>query len=658
MPRQKLPILHRSGTLTLERASEGENASYRFSISSEAEIERFFGIEVLSHDPSAIDTTYLKRGMAVMAQDRLTHGYHDGTQVGIFEDHEVKAKKLTGTVRFSRSAKAQEIASDVEDGIRKQVSVGYRVLKAKVERGKAGKPDRWVATRWQPFEVTILPLAADVSVGPSRAPESEADQYPVEIEKVAGVPGEEGERAMPPKETGTQTPPAPAGTRSPDGGGQQSDPPAPASPTPPTQPAQPTARAAVADPPPPAPRRSRDEETSEIVRMCAENGLSARASDWIREGLTPEQVGYRILQERRTQGRGTPSAEELGFSERELRGYSYARALNNLCLGRVDEGLEGEVHRELRRNLPQNYEYRGGVLLPMRVRALDAATAGAGAELVGEDNQELITILRNRARVLSLGARMLTGLTGPVPFPKQTGALTIYWVGENPAADVADSDIATGNITLAPKTMQGSTAVSRQLLAQASIDVETMIRTDLGAGHALAIDLAAIHGSGAAGEPQGIYHAPDVLVEAMGGVPTFEKLVSMGGKVADANADMGALAYLTTPLMAAKLKTTPEVAAVFTKFIWTGNFQDGEIAGYKAAATNQVSKTLGAGSDHGLVFGNWNDVMIGLWQAMEVIVDPYSKKKRGLVELTSFQMGDVLLRRGVSFCKATGATIS
>jgi hypothetical protein len=110
--------------------------------------------------------------------------------------------------------------------------------------------------------------------------------------------------------------------------------------------------------------------------------------------------------------------------------------------------------------------------------------------------------------------------------------------------------------------------------------------------------------------------------------------------------------------MAAKLKTTPEVAAVFTKFIWTGNFQDGEIAGYKAAATNQVSKTLGAGSDHGLVFGNWNDVMIGLWQAMEVIVDPYSKKKRGLVELTSFQMGDVLLRRGVSFCKATGATIS
>jgi len=99
--------------------------------------------------------------------------------------------------------------------------------------------------------------------------------------------------------------------------------------------------------------------------------------------------------------------------------------------------------------------------------------------------------------------------------------------------------------------------------------------------------------------------------------------------------------------------------------IWQGTLEvggTGRIAGYRAAATNQVSKTMTGsaetgGAEHGLIFGNWADMIIGLFASLELVVDPYAKKKRGLIEVTSFQMADLILRHGESFAKTTGATI-
>src|SRR5439155_6320181 len=107
---------------------------------------------------------------------------------------------------------------------------------------------------------------------------------------------------------------------------------------------------------------------------------------------------------------------------------------------------------------------------------------------VFESPGEVIELLRTQARVISLGARVLTGLSGPVSFPKQTGGMTVLWVPENPASDVTSSELALGLVMLQPKTLQGTTAYSRQLLAQASADVERMVRNDLGEAHARAID--------------------------------------------------------------------------------------------------------------------------------------------------------------------------
>jgi hypothetical protein len=46
--------------------------------------------------------------------------------------------------------------------------------------------------------------------------------------------------------------------------------------------------------------------------------------------------------------------------------------------------------------------------------------------------------------------------------------------------------------------------------------------------------------------------------------------------------------------------------------------------------------------------------MIGEWGILEIITDPYAKKKQGMIEVTSFLLADIQLRHGESFCKATG----
>jgi HK97 family phage major capsid protein len=194
-------------------------------------------------------------------------------------------------------------------------------------------------------------------------------------------------------------------------------------------------------------------------------------------------------------------------------------------------------------------------------------------------------------------------------------------------------------------------------MAQSSIDVEQFVRNDLAAQHALAWDQAVLHGTGSSNQPTGIYAAGSVNSIAMGGTPTYGKLIDMVAEVLKDNALMGSLAFVSTPGMAGKLAQTVIAASTDSRMIWTGPLNDGQLVGYRAVATNQVKADLGSGSDHGLIFGDFTSVMIGTWGALEIVVDPYALKKQGMVEVTSFQLADIALRHPQSFCKATGATI-
>jgi hypothetical protein len=122
----------------------------------------------------------------------------------------------------------------------------------------------------------------------------------------------------------------------------------------------------------------------------------------------------------------------------------------------------------------------------------------------------------------------------------------------------------------------------------------------------------------------------------------------------DVNADqLGDPGWLTTPGIKADLKLTTRLANLIALPVWV---DDDEVAGYTARSTNQVPKTGVRGStsnNHALILGVFQTMMIGMWgSGFELVVDPFRLKKQGMIELTSFMLGDVALKYPLAFVVA------
>lgn len=633
-----------------ETRGEGDEAYsvYDIAISSEEPVERedwwtgerYF--EVLGHGPGEVDLSRLQSGAAVMED-------HRPPQVGGIADGSVRIgddRVLRAGVRFSKGDKGPTIEKDVRDKIRRGISVGYNVVEYAVTKNEGGLKT-YRATRWQPMEVSIVAVPADYKQAGVGRSAGDSTRFPVTIR--GEDPGRE-RIEMPENERGKGAPAVP------DAGAVAV--------------ASESARQEGVD--------LARKDAGLIVTMAVENGYPEKAGDWIARGLAVGDVACEILDLRKSKAGGAqPGAERIVETPDDIADkFSYARAIL-VAAGEFKGGCpEKDFHEEAMRNTPEGYRYRGGTIVPLRLRKrperiqravpLNSMGGTVGAELVFDRPGELIDLLRAQTVVLRNGARLLTGLTAPIAFPKLTGGTTVYWVAENPATEVPESEMSFGIVILTPKTMMGTTAYSRQLLAVApssGLDVEQMVREDMSLGHSLAFDRAGIHGRGTNGEPCGIFATPDVLAKTTFGAVTFAKLVDMVGAIADANALMGQVAWATTPILAAKLMARLVASAAGSEMIWRGTFDNGTVAGYTARATNQVSKTMAllaatGGTDHGLIVGVWPNMILGTWGGLELIVDPLAQKKKGLIEVTSFQMGDVVIRYPQSFCVGSGVTIA
>jgi HK97 family phage major capsid protein len=353
-----------------------------------------------------------------------------------------------------------------------------------------------------------------------------------------------------------------------------------------------------------------------------------------------------------TQDRAGGRAPLVELTEAERRRYSLRRALA-VAAGLEAPGFEAEVSEEIARRLPTSYQRKGGVLIPtvFSRAALDAHTAGKGAELVSEVAGPFITALRKRALVLQLGARLLTGLVGNLALPRQDTSGGAQWADDNPGADYAQTNLTLSQVPLRPRLLVSATTFTRQLLIQSTPSVDEIVAEDMAQASAVALDLAAVHGSGTGNEPLGLYNVDEVAeVDFSGAGPTMEKVVEMETAVAtrDGETNPETAGYLTTPEVRERAKLTEEASGAR---LWL----DGTMNDHRAEATNQLSKELGAGSDeHAMVYGIWSEMVIGEWGAIEVLANPYTLATKGLVQVTGFYLADVAPRHPESFCRATG----
>jgi HK97 family phage major capsid protein len=264
----------------------------------------------------------------------------------------------------------------------------------------------------------------------------------------------------------------------------------------------------------------------------------------------------------------------------------------------------------------------------------------------------MIDLLRNKMVLPGMGMQMLSGLVGNIAIPKVTGGATAFWVSESGAPTASDQ--AFGQVAMSPKTLAAQTAISRKLLLQSSIDVEGFVQNDLARVLAQEIQRVAINGTGTNPQPRGILNTVgigNVAGGTNGATPTWANIVQLETEVAQDNADIGGLAYITNAKVRGKLKATMRTATYGDIPIWADGAQP--LNGYPAYVTNQVSSGLTKNSSgavcSAIFFGNWNELLIGLWGGLDILADPYTGSISGTVRIVAFQSMDIGVRHAQSF---------
>ena len=362
--------------------------------------------------------------------------------------------------------------------------------------------------------------------------------------------------------------------------------------------------------------------------------------------------------ERRMQGQPIHGDAHL---DAEVRNYSLTRAIAGAAGLAVDDGRERELSAELAKRSGRSFE---GICVPLslfthaprpveqRVFSTTNPGGGPGSNLIATDyrGENFIDILRPNSVVYRAGATMLTGLVGNVAILRLQVSTTSAWVGESSAISAGDPQAE--QVTLSPKHGGLITEYSRNMLLQSSPDVEQLLRLDFAANIASGIDKAAIKGGGT-NEPVGILATSgigDVPGGANGLAPTWANVLTLISTVQNANGR--ALGFLTTFNAIKKMRSTVRQASTDSLMIMEGK---DTLADYPLGASNNVPNTLTKGSSgavcSALIFGDFSEVLIGVWSEVDVLVNAFESTafSKGNVQIRAMCSLDVKLRHPASF---------
>jgi len=576
-------VQHRAMAMELSPIDE-KRRSVQIALSSEEAVMRSFGYEVLEHSPEAIDLSFLASGRAPLLLD------HDPSkQIGVIESVRLdgSARRLRATVRFGKGALAEEAWSDVVDGIRANISVGYAINK--MEKDTRQK-DTYVAKRWRPMEASLVSIPADVTVGVGRSADIPQEPVLTEPKVEVNIMSEFDIVAI-------------------------------------------QAEA----------RKSAEKNAAQIIELGARHNQSELAARAIKEGRSIEEFRGELLE--KVGSDRALEKQEIGMTQKEVKRFSLIRAIRamanpNDARAQREAAFEFDVARaaaDAYGRTPQ------GIMLPVDVlrnwkRDMNSAD---DASLFTDDfrGNDFIDVLRNASSVMQAGARMLTGLSGDVKIPKKTAASTAAWISTE-GGPATESEMTVGTVSMVPKNLGAFTDLTRQLMLQSSLDVEALIRDDLAQALALAIDKAGLEGTGLNGQPTGILSTTGVntVTAFAAAVPTFAEVVTLETAIAEDNALMGNLAYILPASMYGGLKTKEKATGTAQFVVEPGN----TINGYRAIVSNQAT----AGN---LYFGNFADLLIGMWAGLDILVDPYTSSTSGTVRVVALQTVDVAVRHAVSF---------
>lgn len=605
----------RSQSFSLREEDKSGN-ELTFSFSSEAPVMRWWGNEVLSHEPGCANLDRMNdRGAFLFNHNRNV--LLGSTLKAWVDDSD---KRAYVTIQWSSRDDVQGYRQDVNDGHLTHVSFAYDVLELVETKGS----DTYLVTKWECFEVSLVTIPADPSVGIGR----DRDR-PIILgaDKPLIILG-----ATPSSRThspGAKT--------------------------------MPTASRIAAE---------RERDRIRAIQILAERHHCEELAEAAIENDTPiEQFRLQVLERISPQQEPIASASSgiLGLTPSEKKGYSLLKAINAQVSGDWSEaGFERECHREL-----QKKGFRSeGLLVPMEAlgrsdRASYTVTGNVqgSASLVETDLDDgsFIQALRKRSLLMNMGVTEMPGLVGNLDIPRQSSVSTLGWVAEN--TNLPEGIPTFDKISLTPKSVGAWCALSRLSMVQSTPGLDQLIIQDFAASLATELDRTGIHGSGFGVEPRGILNTPGIGSVALGtngGAPTWDAIVALESLVAQSDADTGNLGYACSAAVRGKLKRTLKSASANSEFIWKDSEIEnglGLLNGYRALSSNSIRSNLTKGTGTNLsaiLYGNWAGLVLASWGALSLEVNPYGAGfRKGEIEVRVLMFADFGVRNPESFSAIT-----
>jgi len=589
-----------------EKAIDEESRTVRVGVSSEEPVKRSFGLEVIDHTAANMNLDFLNSGRAPLLMD------HDmDRQVGIVESVELDedARRLRAMVRFGKSSLASEVFNDVLDGIRQNISVGYRV-DGRVEN--ENDPDEYYRVATTPMEISIVSIPADQSslVGVGRSSSEPLHATPKIEERKDEMSDIDLDAVR-----------------------------------------QEAAKAA-------------QKNAKEIMTLARKHNRADMGEEALGRGASIDEFRGELLEAIENQPLEAP-AHVIDAPQKEQRQYSLGKMIRAQVTGDWREaGLEREMHdeivartgKEARGYYIPDFAFRSGVMTT-------AATGAVGTENVTDNfvptiqrGDMFIEALRAKQVMANLGVTYIGGLTNRIRMPKIATGAAAGFVEE--AGDVSDQSPTDAGVTLQPRTLGAKAAISRLLALESIPAIEQVVQDDLLRSIADKIEYYAIQGSGSSGQPTGILNDGNVgNVDISAGTDvaalTWADITDLVKTVEDANGvvNQAALGWLSNPKVKAKMANTVKVSS--TDSVMLLNDPWNNIYGYNAQFTSNVPSDLDpgdGGSDaSALIFGDFSQLLVGLFGSPSVMVDPYSEGDSGNVVIRVMQEVDVALRNSASF---------
>ncbi len=585
------------------------------AFSSEQPVSRWFGDEILDHSKGAVRLDRLRTtGPLLLNHDSREH-------IGTIESASIDKDRVgRAVVRFGKGKQRDAILSDIEDGIRRCVSVGYRIHRMKLEEGGDEGSDVYRATDWEPYEVSLVSMPADTNVGVGRAArEWQPGGSETHDTIIVDLPDEDFSMSTENKSTLSRS----------------------------------------------KQRKLREAATAERtrIRLITEGGekygLLELAAKCIEDETSLEDFNRQLLD-------SLPAAQDYTpemFSP-ETHEPSEPRNRNVIRPASGWETPDGKPVPVLRSDESVTKRLLQSGIIPTDQQGLDVGDAiramitgiwpadgalhralaggtdaSGGWWLTPVLSSQIIDLARAKSVLMDAGAQTVLMSSSELAVVRAISDPAIGFVAENQV--IPEVEPTFGRLTFRARKLAARVKISKELAMDAPNAAE-QIRTQLAVVLGVSLDLAALVGTGDGEEVVGIFNHDDVQEMAAVGGPTYDDLIDAIQLVEDANGVPGG--YILPPAVKntlAKLKDTP------------GNYLQPPVD--VTELKRFVSKQL---ADSQACLGDFTQVLFGVREAVQVEVssegaDTWEKDQ---VEIKIRWRGDVQLAQAAHLVRLIGIT--